>query len=87
MKHFKKIAFLILLLFVVRFYSCEIRLKPSIRYATIEQLDNVPGIGEKLSTEIYLFVNEYDIDRVNELKGVIPELGEKRIQALKEVYK
>ena len=50
--------------------------KPNIHNATISDLNSVQSIGDVLSKEIHSYVNLYNIDTVEALKGHIDYLGD-----------
>ena len=82
----KLIIFIIIMAILTT--SCTILVvtdKPNIHEATIEELQDINGIGEVLSLRVisYLKLNKNaTIEDLEDVRGI----GEKRIELIKEVY-
>lgn len=61
--------------------------KENIYNATVIELDSVQEIGKVLSKQIYVYVKNNGVERVDDLEGHIKYLGEVRLKELKKIYK
>jgi hypothetical protein len=82
----RKVAVLLIFIILLSILVVVVTYKPSIRGITLDELQEINGLGETLSTRVVVYLDTYpdaDIDDLIDVRGI----GEKKLDIIKKKWR